>query len=497
MSHWKRMLLRTALCGATALTPLAAFSADKAADDAGTKTITDFVAAYLGKATLPTIKITPSGSSYLVSLDLASATQGLKSAGITYDPAVLQFKVFQQDDGAWRVETDGIPPIASHFTPKDDKGAKVDMHLETTNAKGVTVLDPKLNWFASGSGSLDKLSVTERGPGIEEFFELAGVKADMTTTSGPSGLVSTIKEPLASFNLVLDVDPKGVDHETGEPRKPVHVSAQGTGGVADVKIADFQPGPILDAWRFAVAHPERADVARDFAALKPVMTALAANHLTAGETVKVDKVNVMTEVGPVAIEGADVGFGIVNNGADTGFSEHVAARSIKLPGGLVPDIYAPILPTSFDIGFRAHGFDVEAATAEWLADAKPDGDGPMFSKEDQDKVSAKLVAGRPIVIDIQPSHIKGPSLDLAFQGKVTIDKSKRTGAITLTVRDFDKMAEAVQGLGQEASQRLTPVIAMAKGLGKASQDGALVWECSIGPDHVMKVNGLPLGKAPF
>ena len=60
------------------------------------------------------------------------------------------------------------------------------------------------------------------------------------------------------------------------------------------------------------------------------------------------------------------------------------------------------------------------------------------------------------------------------------------------------IASSVQSFGRTVRLGVrTPVIAMAKGLGKAGQDGALVWECSIGPDHVMKVNGLPLGKAPF
>ena len=134
---------------------------------------------------------------------------------------------------------------------------------------------------------------------------------------------------------------------------------------------------------------------------------------------------------------------------------------------------------------------------EWLADAKLAGDGPPLSEADRAKVMGKLARSRPVVIDIQPSRIEGPSLDLAFQGQVTIDQSKPIGAITIKLRDFDKTAKAVQGLGQDAAQKLTPVLAMAKGLSKPGADGALVWVCSLGADHVMKVNGLPLGKAPF
>ena len=31
--------------------------------------------------------------------------------GVHYDPAILSFKVFEQDDGAWRIEQSEIPPL--------------------------------------------------------------------------------------------------------------------------------------------------------------------------------------------------------------------------------------------------------------------------------------------------------------------------------------------------------------------------------------------------
>ncbi|HXT07530.1 MAG TPA: hypothetical protein VN715_11400 [Roseiarcus sp.] len=499
MSRWKRILASGVLGAATALTPVgAAFAADKPADAAGARVISDFLSAYLGKSALPTLKITPSGSSYLVSLDFAAMTQALKAAGIVYDPAVLQFKVAEQDGGDWRVEVDKIPPISGSVTPPAGQpGGKVNVQVEATHLTQSALIDPKLNWIASTHGAADKLTVVQRGTGVDEFIELGGLKFDGSTKSGASGLVTTVAETLNSLNFVMDVDPKKADPATRGPGKPVHVSAQGGPGSADVSLADFQPGPLLDAWRFSVAHPTRADYARDFEALKPILTALAADHLTASDSLKLDKLDVMTEVGPVAIEGAALGVAIVNKGAESGFSEHLAVRAIKLPEGLAPPLYAPVIPTSFDIGFKAHGFDIEGAVQEWLADVKLDGDEPPLSETDRAKVSAKFVGSRPIVIDIQPSHIEGPSLDLAFSGQVTIDQSKPVGAITIKLRDFDKTAKAVQGLGADEAQKLTAVLAMAKGLGKSTADGTMVWVCSLGADHVMKVNGLPLGKSPF
>src|SRR5579863_3872479 len=385
MSNCNRLRLRALwLCGATALSS-AAFAADRPADDAGARTISDFLTAYAGKAALPSIKVSQDGSVYHVSLDLGAASAAIKSTGVVYDPATLQFKVFQQDDGEWRVDSDQIPPITAHITPKlgQPNAAKLDARVETVNFKNVLFIDPKLNWIASVKGGADKISVTERGPGIEETLEFNGLKVDGATTSGASGLVSKVDEPLQAMTFAVDVDPKGVDPATHGPRKPVHVSGHGEGGKFNVSISDFQPQPLLDGWRFLVAHPERADVARDFDKLKSVLTAFVSDHLKFEELGTLDKLNVMTESGPVVIEGMAAGVGGANMGPTTGVYERISARSIKLPDSITPPMYGPFIPVSFNFGVKATGFDVEAAAQEWLADAKLDGDGPVLSTEDQ------------------------------------------------------------------------------------------------------------------
>ena len=299
------------------------------------------------------------------------------------------------------------------------------------------------------------------------------------------------------MNFSMDVDSKGVDPATHGPKKPVHVSGEGSGAQIDVTLADFQPQPLLDAWRFLVGHPERADVARDFEQLKPVLTALAADRLKLDERVSLAKLNVVTEAGPIVAEGVTGGVGAANMGAASGFYERFAAQTIKLPDGLAPPMYAPLIPVSFSFGFKATGFDVEAGVQEWLADAKLDGDGPALSKEDQAKVGEKFVGGRPILVEIEPSHLVTPDLDLAFDGKITIEGSERTGTVKITLRDFAKTEQALEALPPQMAQQMTPALAMAKGLATAQPDGSLVWICTVGHDHMVKVNGLPISKAPF
>jgi hypothetical protein len=492
----RRWLLGTAALTLAAATP--AFAGDLPASDAGSRTIADFVGAYLGKAALPSIKISSQGLSYLVSFDLGAATAALKPTGFTYDPAEVKFRVFQQDDGAWRIEQNGIPPLTGHMKlPQGKGGGKIDGRFELANLNSTMVLDPKIGWLASSKGAADKFTIVESGPGIEEFIELTQLKFDAATKSSGAGLTTTINEPIAAVNIVVDVDPKKADADAKGPAKPVHISAKGEDGSAKIVLKDFQPAPLLDAWRFLTAHPERADYAKDVEGLKSVVNAVIADRLTISEDFSMAKLTFNTEGGPVAIEGGTGGVGIVSNGADSGFSEHVSARALKLPDGLIAPMYAAVIPTSFDIAFQATGFDIASASQEWFADAKLDGDGPVLSEEDRAKVSEKLTQSRPIVVDIKPSHIAAPSLDIALEGKVIIDKGKPSGTVTIRVRDFDKTAQAVQALGQEAQQKLVPMIAMAKGLGKQNPDGTMVWVGELGRDRVRKINGLPLGKSPM
>jgi hypothetical protein len=494
MTNWKMARLGAWLLGATALVS-PAFAADKPADPAGAKALADFAAAYLGKAAATSLKIAAEGSSYVVSLDIGAATASMKGAGFAYEPAELKFRVFQQDDGQWRIENAALPPLVGHMKTPD--GGKADVKIEFDKLTGSTVIDPKLGWVASGKASADKIRMTQHAPGVDQYIEIGKLKADTVTKAEGAGLTTTVTEPFETFNLVMDVDPKGVEGEAKAPAKPTHISAEGKDGAVEIALRGFKPGPLTDFWRFLAAHPERADYARDFEALKTTVNAVLGDAMTVDESIRLAKLNVVTEIGPVEIGDATIKIGAVNAGAVSVISERFAAKSIKLPEGLVPALYAPVIPTSFDIGFKASGLDLPAAAQEWFANANFEGTGLVLTREQQTKVMAKLVGSKPLVIDILPSKVLGPSLNIALEGKVTIDNTQPSGSVTIQVRKFDETAAAIQKLGPDAEAKLVPVIAMAKGLGKPGADGAMVWICDLGRDKVIKINGLPLGKAPF
>jgi hypothetical protein len=55
---------------------------------------------------------------------------------------------------------------------------------------------------------------------------------------------------------------------------------------------------------------------------------------------------------------------------------------------------------------------------------------------------------------------------------------------------------ALRALGPEFAAKSLPAVAIAKGLAKTESDGALSWLIQVGEDRSIKVNGVPLGKAP-
>jgi hypothetical protein len=102
----------------------------------------------------------------------------------------------------------------------------------------------------------------------------------------------------------------------------------------------------------------------------------------------------------------------------------------------------------------------------------------------------------PMRLEFAPSHIRAPAIDADFEGVVSYAPGKPSGAMTIRVRGFDKTVAAVKALGPDVAAKAIPSFAMAKGLAKSESDGSMSWVVEVGEDRSIKVNGLPLGKAP-
>ena len=116
-------------------------------------------AGYFGKQA--PVTVTPANPGYAVSFDLAALTAPLAAAGFSYAPALLKYRLVEQDDGVWRVEQTEIPPLTAN-------GKGETTTLTFTGVKTVAIVDPAIAWWRSLTGSVDKMSVQAHAPGVDE-----------------------------------------------------------------------------------------------------------------------------------------------------------------------------------------------------------------------------------------------------------------------------------------------------------------------------------------
>ncbi len=499
-----RIARRAALASCVALAALnaSAFAKDLAPSPDSAAKLQAFLATYLGKQA--PAAITPADPGFWVAFDLAALAAPMKTAGFAFDPATLKYHVVEQDDGLWRAELSSFPTMVAHVhTQEGGQAIDATETIAANGAKGQALIDPAIGFWRSVAGEADSLNIEATLPGVDEKFQFGGMKVSGTGQAGADGAVAaTMAQTAATVGFKIDVDPKaikaskaGADAAAADAQ-PYSVTATANQLSADVKLDGLKTHPLLDLWAFLVAHPTRSELAANEAAFKSLVIAALASQAKIEETASVDKVVTQIPQGQVTIDSAK--FGASGALGPTGaFGEHFEANGLTLPVDLIPAPFAGFAPTAFAIGFRASGFDVASASAEMVADLHLAGDGAAISPDDAAKIRAKLVGPDGIVIDIEPSHLLAPLLDISFEGHIVYKGAKATGKLTVHMRNFDKTQAALKTLGPEVEKKAAPMLAMAKGLAKTDGDGSLTWVGEIGADGVMKVNGLPLGKSPI
>ncbi|THD45555.1 MAG: DUF2125 domain-containing protein [Bradyrhizobium sp.] len=490
MTFRRIRLSRNAMLVASATVALSASAAmcsgasagDLPASPDGAQKLTSFFATYFGKQAKTTV--TPANPGYDVVYDLGAALAWLATEGISYDPALFKYHIVEQNDGTWRVEQTDIPPITEHV--KDGSAA-----IAFSGVKNTAIVDPAIAWFRSVAGTVDKMTVQVHAPGVDENIEFDALQMSGEGKASGDGLASaTMHQTFGGFKGTVVAAGKADD------AKPTTIDLHSDALAVDVALDGVKSRALLDVWAFLVAHPTRPEMASNEGALKSLLTAALSSPAKIDESVTLAKLTVDTPQGPVTTDAAKIGVGGMA-GAAGAFEEHFSADGLSLPATLIPAQFRDFAPTSFAIGFRASGFNVAAAGAEAIADMHLAGDGPAISADDQAKIRAKLIGPDGIVVDIAPSHILAPQLDIAFEGHVVYKDGKPTGSFTVHMHNFDKTQAALKALGPEAEKKIVPMLAMVKGLAKTDPDGTLTWVGELGPDGVMKVNGLPLGKSPL
>ncbi len=479
-----RGLLGCAPLLAAALGAWPALAGDKPATPEGAQDLRALFSRFLPAAAAGApafLTVKPEGVDYLVSVELGALNGIIKAAGApaSYEPATLVYRLIEQDDGKWRVVQDSFPPIVSH-------AGDVTSSVEIANYRQTLLIDPALAWWLSGSASADRGALSIRSPKLDETFDFGAVKGDYATTVQPDGAVSTaVKDEID--DIAAKITAGGMDNASSTSfrldKAAVNIGADG-----------LKSRKAFDLLSLVAAH--RDDLPQHEAELKALLKDLAGPGLKIVEGAEASKAIIASPYGAIALSQFRAAVGVANAGPQSAIDLTLAAEGLSLPVGLAPPGAADLTPSKIDLTMTLKGIDIAAAANEAIADMHLGGDGPPISNEDSTKVVAALLSAGPLRIELAPSHVVAPAIDADLQGAVRYAVGKASGSMTIRMRNFDKTMAALKGLGPDVERQAIPAVAMAKGLAKTESDGSLSWVVELGQDRSIKVNGIPLGKAP-
>jgi hypothetical protein len=462
-----------------------ALAADKPATPEGADALKALIAKYLPAAqagATPLVKVTAEGSHYLISADLSALNALLAETGISYDPATIVYKAVEQDDANWRVDMDSLPKTGFHS--KGGTGT-----IEFTNFRSSALINPAIAWLLSGSANMDKGAFQLQTPKLTQSIDFGPVQETIATNVAGDGSVSTqVKEEIAELGL------KAVG--AGEDEPPVNFSGRAEKALVHLGAGGFKSRKAFDLWGLLAAHPARADLAAHEAELKGLLKELAAPGLKLDEGIEAQKTVVTASLGAIAVSDFRYQLGAANAGPQSAINFSVSADGLSLPVGLLPPNASALTPSKIDVAATLQGIDITAAANEWISDLSLQGEGPLLSDDNANKVEAAFLSSGPVQIAFAPSHIIAPAVDADFSGAIRLDHNKPTAAITLHARSFDKTMAAVKDLGPDIAGKAMPGLALAKGLAKTENDGSLSWLVELDSERSIKVNGIPFGKAP-
>jgi hypothetical protein len=294
-----------------------------------------------------------------------------------------------------------------------------------------------------------------------------------------------------------DAGDKGDGDAAAAKALPGPIAFEVGGGVADVSADGAPVRKLLDIWTFLAAHPTRPEIAADEEAFKALLHAIAPSELKLSEKVDLKTIAISLPQGRFAMTGGKFGFSAATGVGPKGTAEYsVAVDGFSMPPGMLPPGMGDFVPTSFNLGIRASGFDGAAGAEEAIKDMHFAGDGSLISDADGQQILAKLKGAAPILVDLLPSHVVAPQLDATVEGQLRIEGEKPSGSLKVRVRNFDKSVAALKALGPIATPQMLGSLALAKTLAKSESDGTLTWLAEYSADGAVKVNGMPLGKAP-
>ena len=252
-------------------------------------------------------------------------------------------------------------------------------------------------------------------------MDFGPLQESITTNVAGDGSVSTeVKEEIAELGLKA----VGAGDGDGDDASPVNFSGRAEKAIINLGVEGFKSRKAFDLWGLLAAYPARADLAAHEVVFKSLLQELAAPGLKLTEGIDAQKTVVTASLGAIALGDFKYQLGAVNAGPQSAINFSVSADGLSLPVGLLPPNASALTPSKVDVAATLKGINIAAAANEWISDLRLQGDGPLLSDDNAEKVETAFISSGPVQIEFAPSHIVAPAVDAEFAGLIRLDHSE-------------------------------------------------------------------------
>ena len=279
----------------------------------------------------------------------------------------------------------------------------------------------------------------------------------------------------------------------GTPGAPVPIEIKSVSSQSDAKLTGLRARSLLDAWAYAVAHPDagtlaaRQDEIRSLAGrILPIFDVASASGLAEGLTVQ-------TPAGSGSVDKAAASLGLDTRSGQSRATVDYDIRGLKVDSVFIPAWARPLIPNRIAFGVAVTGFDV-AAAARTFTDVM-DLSGPKPVRDaDSDRLMKAFLPGGKVIVDLPASTLVGADYTITWEGRVEAQiPGKARTHMTVTCIGLDGITKALQGVKERGVGETVIGLYMARAVAKPGPNGALVWVIDFEEGGELLVNGAPVG----
>lgn len=443
------------------------------------------------------VSVTPEGDHYKLRVNPAPLASRLPP-DIKLSVSPLVYTLTDQGGGMWGTKL-AEQPLEVTLDVKD----VVSSRASIAALSSIGTFDANKGIFKSSTGQAKGISYSttnyEKGKvASKSTHTIESAEAKTQTAPGTDGIDVTSDVTLTGINQTMSfptppmMEAPSPTPEGAEP-KMTEIAISAASGAQSGKATGVRWQGILGLYRWFLKHNSKEAIEANKAELSGLIsTALPIFGNISGN----GSLNTVSMTTPMGVFGADkMNFNVDMNGvvADGKVREAVTLQGLKVPDGMLPSWADPLMPQKVTLDLNVSNFDL-AATAKVMLDALATGQDLKGPEADEKLLKAILPTGR-VTLGTQTTELSGKDYSLTAEGSAQVGPAPAQPDLdfTLTMKGFDNVLKALDGLPPPMKQRAVPMLMLARGFAQTGPSGDLTWKITSSEDGHLLINGQDMG----